>query len=117
MREVLAAAGEENERAKLAIEVFIHKVKKYIGSYAALMGGADIILFTGGIGENNSLLREKICSGMEYMGVKIDSQVNATIHGDEAFISSEDSTVKVLVVPTDEEFMIAADTMSIISAN
>jgi acetate kinase len=117
MREVLGAAGEGNERAKLAIEVFIHKVKKYIGSYAALMGGADIILFTGGIGENNAALREQICSGMEYMGVKIDSAINDATRGDEAFISTGDSAVKVLVVPTDEEFMIAADTMSIISGN
>ncbi|OJU55279.1 MAG: acetate kinase, partial [Bacteroidales bacterium 45-6] len=115
MREVLGAAAEGNERAKLAIEVFIHKVRKYIGSYAALMGGADIILFTGGIGENNAALREQICANMEYMGVKIDSTVNAATRGDEAFISTEDSAVKVLVVPTDEEFMIAADTMSIIS--
>jgi acetate kinase len=114
MREVLGAAAEGNGRAQLAIDVFLQKIKKYIGAYAAVMGGADIILFTGGIGENNSQLRQQICANMEYMGVKIDNAVNDTIHGDEAVISTEDSSVKVMVVPTDEEFMIAADAMSII---
>ncbi|MFT4073515.1 MAG: acetate kinase [Dysgonamonadaceae bacterium] len=114
MREVLAAADEGNERAKLALEVFIHKVKQYIGSYAAIMGGADIILFTGGIGENNSFLRQEVCAGLGFMGVEVDTAVNDTIHGDEAVISTDMSKVKVLVVPTDEEYMIASDTMNII---
>ncbi len=115
MREVGAAVDEGNTRAKLALEIFVHRVKKYIGAYAALMGGADIILFTGGIGENNVSLRGEICEGLEFMGVKVNPEVNLSIRGEEAYISTEDSAVKVLVVPTDEEYMIAADTMHIIS--
>lgn len=114
MREVQAAIESGNERAKLAVEVFNYKIKKYIGSYAAALEGMDILIFTGGIGENHSATREAACSGLEFMGLKLDLDKNNEIHGDEAIISTPDSKVTVMVVPTDEEYMIASDTMDIV---
>lgn len=115
MRELQASIADGNERAKLAFDIFIHRIKKYIGAYAAVLGGADILIFTGGIGENSSITRELACQGLEYMGIKLDLDKNNEIHGDEAVISTPDSKVTVVVVPTDEEYMIAADTMSIVN--
>lgn len=117
MREVLGAAEEGNERAKLTVDIFVQKIKRYIGAYVAEIGGADIILFTGGIGENNLLLRKKILSNMEFMGAYLDEDANAKANGKEAVISTADSKVKLLVVPTDEEYMIAEDTVHIVSQN
>jgi len=114
MREVASAAKAGNERAQLALDMYYYRIKKYIGAYAAAMGGVDVILFTGGVGENQADCREISCSGLEYMGVKIDHAVNETIHGDEAVISTADSKVKVVVIPTDEEMMIASDTMALL---
>jgi len=112
MREVASAAKEGNERAQLALDMYFYRIKKYIG--AAAMGGVDVILFTGGVGENQADCREIACSGLEYMGVKIDHDVNNVTHGEETIISAADSKVKVVVIPTDEEMMIASDTMSLL---
>ena len=114
MREVTSAAKEGNERAQLALDMYLYRIKKYIGAYAAAMGGVDVILFTGGVGENQADCREIACSGLEYMGVKIDHDVNNATRGEEAIISAADSKVKVVVIPTDEEMMIASDTMALL---
>jgi len=114
MREVEAAEKAGNERAILAMEMYNYRIKKYIGAYAAAMGGCDIIVFTAGVGENQAGMRADVCKGMEWMGVKIDEAKNATIHGEEAVISAADSKVTVVVVPTDEELMIATDTMNLL---
>ncbi|GHV40578.1 acetate kinase [Bacteroidia bacterium] len=115
MRELRAAIATGNERAKLALDIFIYRIKKYIGAYAAALGGVDILMFTGGIGENVDLVREQVCKDLEFMGIKIDTAKNLEIHGDEAVISTPDSKVTVMVVPTDEEYMIASDTMKIVN--
>jgi acetate kinase len=115
MRELRAAIATGNERAKLALDIFIYRIKKYIGAYAAALGGVDILMFTGGIGENVDLVREQVCKDLEFMGIKIDTAKNLEIHGDEAIISTPDSKVTVMVVPTDEEYMIASDTMKIVN--
>ena len=114
MREVTAAANEGNKRCQLALQMYAYRIKKYIGAYAAAMGGVDIILFTGGVGENQADMREAICSGLEFLGVNINKSVNNTIRGEEAIISTTDSTVTVCVIPTDEELMIAKDTMELV---
>lgn len=113
MRDVMKAAKEGNEHAALSLEMYHYRIKKYIGAYMAALGGADAIIFTGGVGENGSSSRELSCEGLEFLGIKIDKAVNDTIHGEEHIISTPDSAVKVIVVPTDEEFMIASDTMGI----
>lgn len=115
MREIDAAIAAGNERAKLALEMYQQRILKFIGAYAAEMGGVDIIVFTGGVGENQSSLREKVCSPLAFMGVEIDKDINAEIHGKEAVISTPASKVQVVVVPTDEELMIAKDTEAIVS--
>ena len=92
----------------------IYSIKKYIGAYAAALGGVDIILFTGGVGENQFECRESVCKDMEFMGIKLDNNVNAKVRGEEAIISTADSKVKVVVIPTDEELLIASDTMDIL---
>ena len=114
MREVTAAANSGNERARLALDMYFYRIKKYIGAYAAAMGGVDVILFTGGVGENQADCREAACSGLDYMGVKVDHAVNNATRGEEAIISATDSKVKVVVIPTDEEMMIASDTMALL---
>lgn len=116
MREIQDAIGKGNERSKLAYDMFTYRIKKYIGSYAAALSGVDILVFTGGIGENSSITREDICKGLGFMGLQLDLNKNNEIHGDEAVISIPDSKVKVVVIPTDEEYMIASDTMEIVSA-
>ncbi|MDR0825602.1 MAG: acetate kinase [Prevotella sp.] len=115
MRELRAAIDAGNQRAQLAFDIFVHRIKKYVGAYAAVLGGVDILMFTGGIGENASPVREEVCKNMEYMGIKLDLDKNNEIHGDEAIISAPDSKVTVMVVPTDEEYMIASDTMEIVT--
>ena len=111
-RDLEAAADQGNERAQLALDKFIYEVRKYIGAYATAMGGVDAILFTAGIGENSADLREKICQGLEYMGVKVDSEKNK-VRGQEAVVSTDDSKVKVFIIPTNEELMIAMDTAAL----
>ena len=113
MRDVEAAANEGNERAKLALKMYFYRIKKYIGAYAAAMGGVDAIVFTAGVGENQIDMREQSCEGLEFLGIKIDKEKNNT-RGKEAEISTDDSTVKVWVVPTDEEIVIARDTMALV---
>lgn len=113
MRELAAASQAGNERAILAEKMYFYRIKKYIGAYAAAMGGVDVIVFTGGVGENQSSCRKAVCEGLEFIGVELDQNVNKAIHGDEAVISTEASKVKVCVIPTDEELMIANDTLAL----
>ena len=114
MREVTAAAHNGNARARLSLDMYFYRIKKYIGAYAAAMGGVDVILFTGGVGENQADCREAACSGLEYMGVKLDKEINNVTRGEETIISTADSKVKVVVIPTDEEMMIASDTLELV---
>jgi acetate kinase len=114
MRDLEIAAEQGNRRAALALNMFAYRVKKYIGSYAAALGGVDIIVFTGGIGERDPETRKKVLANMEFMGIKTNPE-NSDIKGEELELSAKDSKVKVLVVPTDEEFMIAKDTFDIVS--
>ncbi|MEI6277104.1 MAG: acetate kinase [Prolixibacteraceae bacterium] len=114
MREIREAASNGNERCMLAIKMFDYRVKKYIGSYAAAMGGIDVLIFTGGIGENSDTTRTGICEGLEFLGVELDEQINTGSRGKEMVISKKDARVKVMVVPTNEELMIAIDTQRII---
>jgi acetate kinase len=113
MRELLAEATENNDRrARLAIEIFCYRARKYIGAFLAAVGGADAIVFTGGIGENSAEVRAKICAGLEWMGVKLDDERNAAhYNGCEGLITSDNSVLAVYVIPTDEELLIARDTV------
>ncbi|MBQ7531825.1 MAG: acetate kinase [Paludibacteraceae bacterium] len=114
MRDLEAAVAAGNKRAQLATDMYNYKIKKYVGAFAAAMGGVDIIVFTAGVGENQASMRAAVCRDMEFMGVKVDESLNATIRGKEAVISTPDSKVKVVVIPTDEELMIASDTADLI---
>ena len=114
MRELLAACAAGNEKAILAEKMYYYRIKKYIGAYAAAMGGCDILVWTGGVGENQWATRRVVCENMEYMGMKIDVEKNEGMRGEEMVISTPDSKVTIIVVPTDEEFMIAADTLEIL---
>ena len=114
MREIDDAIANGNERAKLALDMYNYRIKKYVGAYAAAMGGCDIIVFTAGVGENQYQMREAVCENMEYMGVKFDKEKNKTVRGVEEVISTPDSKVTVCVIPTDEELMIATDTMNLL---
>lgn len=114
-RDIEDAVAEGNDRARLALDVFHYRVRKYIGAYAAAMGGVDMVIFTAGLGENAKETREAICEGLEFMGIKIDSEQN-NVRGKERKISTEDSTVEVYCVPTNEELMIAKDTKAIVEA-
>ncbi len=115
MREVQKAADEGNDRAKLALEMYIYRIVKYIGSYTAAMGGTDIIVFTGGIGENADRIREAVCAKFEFLGLEFDGERNEGLQGEEAIITKPASKVKVLVVPTNEELVIAQETMKVIT--
>jgi acetate kinase len=116
MREIEHAAfNEDNARAKLSLDMYNYRIKKYIGAYTAALGGLDLLVFAGGIGENGPETREEICNNMEYLGIKLDKKKNAKIRGKEAVISTDDSTVTVMVVPTNEELVIAEDTKRIIN--
>lgn len=114
MREIEKAKSEGNEKAALALDMYNYRVKKYIGSYAAAMGGIDILVFTGGIGENQPSTRQGAAEGLEYMGIDLDIEKNKNVRGVEAEISKDTSRVKVMVVPTNEELMIALDTEQIV---
>ena len=114
MREIEEAEQQGNALAKTALDMYFYRIKKYVGAYAAAMGGCDIIVFTAGVGENQAGMREAVCKDMEYMGIKFDAEKNKTIRGEEAIISTPDSKVTVCVIPTDEELMIATDTMSLL---
>lgn len=113
MRDLENAVAAGNPKAQLAENMYFYRIKKYIGAYAAALGGVDIIVFTGGVGENQASARWGACEGLEFMGVKLDAEKNK-VRGEEAVISADDSKVKVVVIPTDEELMIASDTMAIL---
>lgn len=113
-RDLEKAAKEGNERAQLALDKFAYEVRKYIGSYAAAMGGVDVITFTAGVGENGPDMRESICEGLGFLGVHVDHEKNQ-VRGKETDISAADSTVKVYVIPTNEELMIARDTLALVT--
>lgn len=113
MREIEAAVNAGNERAKLGLDMYELRITKYIGAYAAEMGGVDIIVFTGGVGENQTGLRSDVCAPLAFMGVEIDAEANK-VRGEEALISTPSSRVKVCVIPTDEELMIARDTEALV---
>lgn len=113
-RDILAGIADGNERARIAKEMYTYRIKKYIGEYAAAMGGVDVILFTGGAGENQWEVRQGATAGLEFMGVKMDDEKNKACRATEAVISADDSRVKVCVIPTDEELMIAKDTLVLV---
>ncbi len=112
-RDIEGAAEKGNERAQLALDVYVKRVKKYIGAYAAILTGVDAIIFTAGLGENSYDTREEICKGLEFMGIELDVEANK-VRGKEAIVSTENSKVKVLVVPTNEELMIARETRELV---
>ncbi len=112
-RDLESAAGKGDAKAALAREKFAYEVKKYVGAYAAAMGGVDAVIFTAGVGENDKAIRSMVCEGLEYMGVKLDAAAN-DVRGKETVLSTPDSKVKVLLIPTNEELMIAMDTAGIV---
>jgi len=112
-RDIENAAAEGNDECELALDKFAYEVRKYIGSYAAALGGIDCLVFTAGVGENSGSMRARICEGLEFLGVKIDAEKN-DMRGKEAIISADDSKVTVWVIPTNEELMIALDTKEIV---
>ncbi|GHU54232.1 acetate kinase [Bacteroidia bacterium] len=115
MREIEAAVAAGNKRAILALQVYNYRIKKYIGAYVAALGGLDILVFTGGVGENQWSTREAVCTDMEFLGIRLDVEKNNGMRGQEMVISKPDSPVTVIVVPTDEEFTIASDTLDIVN--
>ncbi|MCO5266848.1 MAG: acetate kinase [Lentimicrobium sp.] len=116
MRDVELAAEEGNKRAKVTLEMYYYRIRKYIGAYAAAMGGIDLIIFTGGVGENDSVTRYLTTKDMEFMGVIFDQNKNHGLRGKEAVLTADDSRVKVMVVPTNEELVIALDTYDIVTS-
>jgi acetate kinase len=112
-RDIENAVQEGNKRADLARRMFIYRVKKYIGAYAAAMNGVDVIVFTGGIGENDDYVREGISTGLTYLGAEFDKEANK-VRGEERVISTPNSKVTICIIPTDEELMIASDTAALI---
>jgi acetate kinase len=116
VRDVLARAGAGDERCRLALDLYAYRLKKYIGAYAAAMGGLDALVFTAGIGENSPEIRAAACEGLGFLGIKIDEMLNATTRGVEKDISVPGSSVRVLVVPTDESRLIAEETLGVLKA-
>ena len=114
MRDIDHAYNEGNPRAILARDMYYRRIKKFVGEYAAEMGGVDLIVFTGGVGENSSEMREAVCTGLEFMGVKFDAEANQGARGVNKLLSAADSKVKVAVIATDEELMIATDTYNLV---
>lgn len=110
LRDIESAAEEGNDRAQVALDVFTSRIHKYIGSYAARMGGVDVIIFTAGIGENSSTIRERVLKGLEFMGVEADLSKN-NVRGKETMLHTDSSKVKIMIIPTNEEVMIARDTV------
>jgi acetate kinase len=104
----------DDRRVRLAIDVFCYRARKYLGAYLAAMGGADAVIFTGGIGENSAVIRENICKGFEWAGLKLDADQNEAHAGTEGEISATGSTLRAYVIPTDEELLIARDTVRVI---
>ncbi len=116
MRDVEIAAEQGNMRAKVTLEMYYYRIRKYIGAYTAAMGGVDVIIFTGGVGENDSNTRYMTTKDMEYMGLEFDQEKNKGLRGKEAILSKENSKVTVMVVPTNEELVIALDTYEIVTS-
>ncbi|MEG1585902.1 MAG: acetate kinase, partial [Bacteroidales bacterium] len=116
MRPIEDGVKHGDERSILTMKMYDYRIKKYVGAYAAAMGGVDIIVFTGGVGENQCPTREEVCKGLEFMGIEFDAEKNDGLRGKEAIISTPSSRVKVVVIPTDEESMIASDTKQIVAA-
>lgn len=114
-RDIIAASNEGNKRASLVNEMLTYEIKKYIGGFAAAMNGLDAVLFTGGIGENEAIVRQMACENMEFLGIKLDEEKNASTRGELCKISAPDSKVEVWIVPTNEELLIARDTLALIS--
>jgi len=114
MRDIENEAEKGNERANLALKMYAYRVKKYIGAYAAAMSGLDLLVFTGGIGENDSLIRELVCEGLEYMGIAFDFVVNKNLKGKDAIISKHNSKVTVMTITTNEELVIALETFTLL---
>ncbi len=114
MRDIETAANQGNVRAQYALDMFSYRVKKYVGAYAAAMGGVDLIIFTGGIGENACFVRKAVCKNMEFLGVEFDEEKNNGLRGKDAILSKEGSKTAVMVVTTDEEFVIANDTFELV---
>jgi acetate kinase len=116
MRELLAEADEHDDRrARLAIELFAYRVRKYVGAYAAALGGADAVCFAGGVGENSAVVRARICEGLEWMGIRLDPALNAAaVAGREGRVSPDGAKPEVWVIPTDEELLIARDTYRVV---
>jgi acetate kinase len=115
MREIEKAAQNGHERAILGLKMFRYRIKKYIGAYAAVLGGLDLLIFTGGIGENDPVTRAECCSGLEYMGIEFDSARNEGIRGKEMLLNKPSSRVKVMTIPTNEELIIAEHTHRIVT--
>ena len=115
MREIESAAAEGNQRARLALDMYNYRIKKYIGAYAAAMGGVDTIVFTAGVGEHQWDVRYNALKHLEFPGIELDYDKNKANFGEEEIISAPNSRVKVVVVPTDEELLIATDTLNIVS--
>jgi acetate kinase len=115
MREIESGVINGDKRAILAMNTYNYRIKKYIGSYAAALGGVDILVFTGGVGENQSITRRDVCRNMEFMGIELDEELNSAVRGIEVILSKPTSKVKVLIIPTDEELTIANDTVMILN--
>jgi acetate kinase len=114
MRDLEAAANEGNTKALLALNMYAYKIKKFIGAYVAAMNGLDLLVFTAGVGENDFNARKMICTDMECMGIELDTEINNGARGKDLLISKPSSKVKVMVITTDEEFVIASDTKKIV---
>jgi acetate kinase len=115
MRDLENAAAEGHERAKLALDMYDYRVTQFVGSYAAIMGGVDLIIFTGGIGENDSVLREEVCAPLDFMGIDFDRDANRGVRGKDKLLTKPNSKVKVMAITTNEELVIASDTAYIVS--
>ena len=116
MRDIEAAAADGNHRAQISLDIYNYRIKKYLGAYAAAMGGVDVVIFTGGVGENGCEIREHICKDLEFIGIEFDADKNTKLRGKEAVISKPGSKVTIMVVPTNEELVIAEDTFEIVTA-
>jgi acetate kinase len=114
MRDVLAGAADGDPRCRLAIDIYTYRIRKYVGAFAAVMGGLDLLVFTAGVGENSPEVRAAVCDGLSFLGVEVDQELNAAVRGVEGDISVPGSSVRVLVVPTDEERLIAAETLAVV---
>ncbi|MFA5650162.1 MAG: acetate kinase [Proteiniphilum sp.] len=114
MREIEAGIKSGNKRAQLAMNTYNYRIKKYVGSYAAILGGVDVLVFTGGVGENQPVTRSYVCKNMEFMGIELDEELNASVRAKEVVVSKPTSKVKVVIIPTDEELTIAKDTVAIL---